>query len=269
MLASCCSLLLASCNEFSKDEEEVIKSGRLRNEAIAVEFYDDFNNYWNNTINEELEKTREDIYNEKRQLNMFFGGTIFETLADSYIEKTEQIAEEFNNSYQKTTELLKSQIGENGLTATIKSLDTTLKYIEEGYTLDGRIYGEEESLSEKLVNIMGHKLIPADSLINNNYNLENIAWNIYYKADIKSESNDNCMYIVLKMMQNWLKNKQEKDVSVVYCEAYENSKNSYIVGYSNHRSFLITFLRNKKDICSFEWKEMVYETSYVGKSLLD
>ncbi|MFR8949010.1 MAG: hypothetical protein ACLVJI_07590 [Bacilli bacterium] len=278
MLVSFLSLLLASCNEFSESEEKVIKSGRLRNEAIASEFYDAFIDYWNNTINEEVEKTGESISDQitEKLSNsyMFFGDNIISDMYANKYEKRikilERIAEEFQNSYQKTTELLKSQIGENGLAATANSLNTTLKYIEESNT--EWMYGDEESFSTKLAYIIAqseHGLVPDDYLINNGHNFENATWGVYYTNDVNSDSNDNCIYITLKLMQNWLKNKQQKDVSVVYCVPYEDSLNSYVVGYSNHRSFLITFLRNQEDICRFEWQEMVYETSYVGDSLLD
>lgn len=272
------SLLLASCSEFSETEENVIKSGRLLNEAIASEFYDTFIDYWNSTIYDEVEKAGDNISDQLvRNISnsyMLFGYNIISDICANEQEKSlkilDQIAEEFNSSYQKTTELLKAQIGENGLTATADSLDTILEYIEEGNS--DWMYGDEESLSAKLTYIISQPtlgFVPGDYMIGNNYNFENAAWNIYFTDDVKSGSNNNCMYVVLKLMQNWLKDKQNEDVSVVYCGAYEDSSNSYLVGYSNHRSFLITFLRNKKNVCSYEWQEMVYETSYVGKSLLD
>lgn len=272
------SLLLASCSEFSETEENVIKSGRLLNEAIASEFYDTFIDYWNSTIYDEVEKAGDNISDQLvRNISnsyMLFGYNIISDMCANEHEKSlkilDQVAEEFNSSYQKTTELLKAQIGENGLTATADSLDIILEYIEEGNP--DWMYGEEESLSAKLTYIITQPtlgFVPGDYLIGNNYNFENAAWDIYFTDDVKSGSNNNCMYVVLKLMQNWLKDKQNEDVSVVYCGAYEDSSNSYLVGYSNHRSFLITFLRNKKNVCSYEWQEMVYETSYVGKSLLD
>lgn len=272
------SLLLASCSEFSETEENVIKSGRLLNEAIASEFYDTFIDYWNSTIYDEVEKAGDNISDQLvRNISnsyMLFGYNIISDMCANEHEKSlkilDQVAEEFNSSYQKTTELLKAQIGENGLTATADSLDIILEYIEEGNP--DWMYGDEESLSAKLTYIIAQPtlgFVPGDYLIGNNYNFENAAWDIYFTDDVKSGSNNNCMYVVLKLMQNWLKDKQNEDVSVVYCGAYEDSSNSYLVGYSNHRSFLITFLRNKKNVCSYEWQEMVYETSYVGKSLLD
>lgn len=272
------SLLLASCSEFSETEENVIKSGRLLNEAIASEFYDTFIDYWNSTIYDEVEKAGDNISDQLvRNISnsyMLFGYNIISDMCANEHEKSlkilDQVAEEFNSSYQKTTELLKAQIGENGLTATADSLNTILEYIEEGNS--DWMYGDEESLSAKLTYIISQPtlgFVPGDYMIGNNYNFENAAWNIYFTDDVKSGSNNNCMYVVLKLMQNWLKDKQNEDVSVVYCGAYEDSSNSYLVGYSNHRSFLITFLRNKKNVCSYEWQEMVYETSYVGKSLLD
>lgn len=272
------SLLLASCSEFSETEENVIKSGRLLNEAVASEFYDTFIDYWNGTIYDEVDKAGDNISDQLvRNISnsyMLFGYNIISDMCANEHEKglkiLDQVADEFNSSYQKTTELLKAQIGENGLTATADSLDTILEYIEEGNS--DWMYGDEESLSAKLTYIISQPtlgFVPGDYMIGNNYNFENAAWDIYFTDDVKSGSNNNCMYVVLKLMQNWLKDKQNEDVSVVYCGAYEDSSNSYLVGYSNHRSFLITFLRNKKNVCSYEWQEMVYETSYVGKSLLD
>lgn len=273
------SILLIGCSEFSETEEEVIRSGRLYNEAIAAEFHDTFVDYWNNTVSGNLDKAVED-YNDEAMENisntyMFFGDNL---LSDMYVDEQEKkakaleyISDSFREFYEKTINLLKSQIGTKGLTATAQSLNEILESIEKGE--NEWIFNEDEtSLPAQLGLIIAHpKYGFGPENVSNvyEYKFENVPWQFYYMNSANKGSSDDCVYAALKLMQQWMNAEQGKDISVVYCAPYEDSFNSYLVGYSNHRSFLITFLRNDDKKCSYEWQEMEYESSYVGNTLLD
>lgn len=273
------SVLFIGCNEFSKTEEAVIESGRLHNEAIASEFYDTFVDYWNNTINVKIEKTMKTFGDEAIEnisnSYMFLGDNL---LSDMYVSEQEKkvkaldnMADSFRDLFQNMIDLLKFQIGTSGLVSTSNALDVVLENIEKGS--NKWIYDEnEESFSFKLGMIIVHPkygFVPDNVNQCNNCDFNNMPWQLYYKNDANVGVANNCVYAVLKLVQKWLNNKQERNVSVVYCVPYEDSFNSYLIGYSNHRSFLITFFRNDEEKCSYEWQEMEYESSYVGNSLLD
>lgn len=273
-------ILFVGCSEFSETEESVIKSGRLYNEAIASEFYDTFIDYWNETIWEELEKASDDFSDQAMgdisNVYMFWGDNL---LSDAYVGAQERkaktlynMADNFHNSYEGITQLLKSRIGINGLKATADTLNATIANIENG---DSEwMYDEENegAFPVKLGMIIAHPRYgfhPDNINSNYGYDFGSVPWRLYYMNTADSGSIDNCIYAALKLIQKWLDSKQEEVISVVYCAPYEDSLNSYLVGYSNHRSFLITFLRNNDEKCHFEWQEMEYESSYVGNSLLD
>lgn len=272
LILSLLSIVFVSCGEFSDDEEEVIKNGRLYNEAIASEFYDTFVDYWNDVIYEELETVVDDFGDQTSDnistIYSIFGDDFFTDMMVEGQEKKaariDSITESFNKYYEETVRTIQSRIGTKGLLSTVSSINIAIENFEKGENK------EDENIGGTLFG--GIIISPLRGYIPDvvtNYTLGAVSWKQYCQDIVNKGTAQNCQYIVLKLMQSWLNKKTKDNITVVYCAPIEDSINSYLVGYSNHRAFQITFLRNDPEKCNFEWQEMVYESANVGINYLD
>lgn len=270
------SILVVGCSEFSETEEHVIKYGRLLNEAVSAEYHDFSVRYWDQNIYTDIQEYAEEFEDQSLEdiagfYSVWGDGFLSDAYADEQEKKAktiEYVLKRFDKMYDQINDLIKTRIETKGVGTTADELNTVMHMIEskdqEWY------YNEDEhSFEAKLGLIIAHPKYGFRPNISEDYPLENITWRYCLSNDIQEGGTDNCAYATLKVMQQWLNDKKEEHISVVYCVPYGDSLNSYLVGYSNQRSFMITFLRNDEENCRYEWQQMEYESTYVGNNLLD
>lgn len=269
-------ILATGCSEFSDVEKHVIKNGRLLNEAVSSEYYDFTVKYWDSniliTLNEYAEDFEDEALENMQNIYSFWGDSF---ISDSYLSSHEKkaktieyVIEQFDKSYDQINDVIKANIEKKGVRQTSDELDSVIKKIESND--QEWFFNEDENTFEaQLGNVIAHPKYGYRPELNGGFDVKSIVWRYYLTNDINTGTNDNCVYATLKTIQQWLNNKKNDNISVVYCLPYEDSLNSYLVGYSNHRSFMITFLRNDEENCRYEWQEMEYESTYVGHNLLE
>lgn len=269
-------IFMTGCSEFSDIEKHVIQNGRLLNEAVSSEYHQFTVKYWDSnilvTLNEYTEDFEDEAIEDIQNVYSFWGDNF---ISDSYLSTHEKkaktieyVIKQFDKSYDQINEVIKSNIEEKGIRQTSDELDSVIKKIESN---DQEWYfnEDEKTFEAQLGNVIAHPKYGFRPEINGDINANSIAWRYYLTNDVNTGTNDNCIYATLKTIQQWLSNKKSDNISVVYCLPYEDSLNSYLVGYSNHRAFMITFLRNDEENCRYEWQEMEYESTYVGQNLLN
>lgn len=269
-------IFMTGCSEFSDIEKHVIQNGRLLNEAVSSEYHQFTVKYWDSnilvTLNEYTEDFEDEAIEDIQNVYSFWGDNF---ISDSYLSTHEKkaktieyVIKQFDKSYDQINEVIKSNIEEKGIRQTSDELDSVIKKIESN---DQEWYfnEDEKTFEAQLGNVIVHPKYGFRPEINGDINANSIAWRFFLTNDVNTGTNDNCIYATLKTIQQWLSNKKSDNISVVYCLPYEDSLNSYLVGYSNHRAFMITFLRNDEENCRYEWQEMEYESTYVGQNLLN
>lgn len=265
-----------SCNEFSDVEENVIKNGRLLNEAISSEYHIYMVNYWDKNIIETVNEYAEDFANDASEAidNVYsFWGAGY--ISDAYVSEQEKkakaikyIVDEFDKQYDQINDVIKTFIENKGISQTADELNSVIKKIESN-DQEWFFNEDENSFESQLGTVIAHPKYGFRPEINGTVNVKSIVWRYYLNNDVNSGTNANCVYAILKVIQQWLNNKMNENITVVYCLPYEDSLNSYLVGYSNHKAFMITFLRNDEKNCRYEWQEMEYDSKYVGQNLLE
>lgn len=276
-------LIVCSCSELSEQETELLKNGRIYNEAIAADYTRTFTDCWNNVVypliteaSEEASSKAVNEYNTNKRTEEMFGEAyplLFmfdEDAEDKYnnsIDMTDKYIGMMQNIYTEFCELLESEIQENGLPATTKNLGSVINKIETNE--DSSSWADDELGSQIAAIVCQSK---PESFSKQQYSVD-ASWKLssswqepVTSAIVQHKGTDAFAYQIMNTSYNWLQ--QCEDLSIDYCVKAEGSKNSYIVGYSNQTAFIVTFVRNDSKEFRYQWEEIEYDSTLVGQNLI-